>query len=91
MYVRLREMELICELMCEGTQGRERGRKRGRGREGEGRAEKAVTVHTLLCASTNLTPFHDIDRMISGNFFMFSVDVWNTQNTSVRACILLAY
>ena len=88
-------MELVCELMYEGTQG-----GRGEGREGEEEGELGRvgqrrqcqwTAHTLLCASTNLTPFQDIERMISGNFFMFSVDVWNTQNTSVRACTLLAY
>jgi len=79
--------------MYEGTQGRGEGkeeRERKRERVGQ-RRQCQWTVHTLLCASTNLTPFHDIDRMISGNFFMFSVDVWNTQKNTVRVCILLAY
>jgi len=44
-------MELVCAVMCEGTQGRERRRKRGRGRgrEGEGGAEKAVQQIIPCC------------------------------------------
>ena len=71
----LRELEFI-QHYC--VRGREEGRGGGGEERGRGR-EHNTSCHTLLCASTNLTPFQDIERMISGNFFMFSVDVWSTQ------------
>ena len=36
---------------------------------------------TLVCASKNLTPFHEMESMISGTFCMLCVDVCEDENT----------
>ena len=38
-----------------------------------------VCVCTMVCASTNFTPFQEMARMICGIFFMFSVEVYANQ------------